>query len=299
MKAYNGVLALATSMIKGVNKHGATAKVKQNTEEAITADRSAAVAAADNLDVGRQLAGSLRATFFAARSEVRRLAMLARDVLKPIFGNEYNESWDVAGFVGSIEIPKDAIALEQLAEKLKLFFAAHPEHEVAIREITSAKFAALFTALSEARVAVDDQDAAVQQLTVVRDDAFAALRKRMRGLIDELTQLLDPMDPLWLAFGLNRPGAEETPDAPTGVVASLIAATTVALKWTVPARAEYFHVWQKLHGAETEYVAVASPADPNVTLENLPSSTTLDFVVTALNDGGESQYSEVITVTTH
>jgi len=298
IQTYNGALALATSLIKGVNKHGLAAKVKQNTEDVITADRTAAVTAADTLDVGRQLARTLRVTFFAARSEARRLAMLARDILKPIFGNEYNESWDITGFVGSIGIPKDILELEQLLEKLKLFFAANPQYEVAVREVTSAKFAALFTALSEARMAVAEQDAVVQQLTVVRDNAFTTLRKRMRGLIDELTLLLDPMDPLWLAFGLNRPGADETPEAPTGLMATLVSATTAALKWTVPPRTEYFRVWQKIHGSDGDYVAVASPTDPDVTLETLPAASTIDIVVTALNNGGESAFSEVVTITT-
>ena len=34
----------------------------------------------------------------------------------------------------------------------------------------------------------------------------------MTGLIEELTQLLDGDDPLWLAFELVPPDSEDTPD---------------------------------------------------------------------------------------
>ncbi|MDB6026346.1 MAG: hypothetical protein JWM68_2569 [Verrucomicrobiales bacterium] len=299
IKTLNGALALATSMIKGVNKYGVIAKIKQNTEEAITADRAAVVAAADTLDVGRQLLRGLRATFFDAREQVRRFIMATRDILKPIFGSEYNENWDVTGFVGSIAVPKAQEDLEQLAEKLKLFFAANPTLEVAVRQITSVQAATLFTAMSNARTAVEDQEAVVQQLMIGRDKAFDTLQIRMRGLIGELTQLLDPMDPLWLAFGLNRPGAIETPDVVENVMVTLIGATTAAAKWTAPPRAEHYRVWMRVVGVDADFVAIASPTDPDVTLESLPANKTIEIAVSAVNNGGEGARSEVITIVTH
>jgi hypothetical protein len=40
-------------------------------------------------------------------------------------------------------------------------------------------------------------------------------------------------------------------------------------------------------------------ADLDFTIENLPTGAAIDIVVTAVNYGGESPVSEVITITTH
>ena len=45
-----------------------------------------------------------------------------------------------------------------------------------------------------------------------------AKRKRTTGLIEELTQLLDGDDPLWLAFELVPPDSEDTPDQVSDLV---------------------------------------------------------------------------------
>jgi hypothetical protein len=75
--------------------------------------------------------------------------------------------------------------------------------------------------------------------------------------------------------------------------------TAAAVKWNTAARAEYYRVWIKVHGSTEDYAAVGSPADLDFTNENLPASSTIDIVVSAVNNGGEFAVSEVITVTTH
>ena len=110
---------------------------------------------------------------------------------------------------------------------------------------------------------------------------------------------ISPMDPRWLAFGFNLPGAQETPDVPANISAVLVGPTAVAVKWEASARASYYRVWMKVHGTEGDYTAVGSPADLDFTIENLPANTALDIVVTAVNDGGESAVSEPVIVNTH
>ena len=60
-----------------------------------------------------------------------------------------------------------------------------------------------------------------------------------------------------------------------------------------------YRVWIKIHDAEVDYTAIGSPSDLDFTLENLPANSTVDIVVSAVNNGGESAVSDVITVTTH
>ena len=63
----------------------------------------------------------------------------------------------------------------------------------------------------------------------VRDAAVTKLRNRMSGLMNELGQLLDDNDPLWLAFGLNQPGARQltvTPWAPQSSARLMVSCLT-------------------------------------------------------------------------
>ena len=88
------------------------------------------------------------------------------------------------------------------------------------------------------------------------------------------------------------PGATETPDVVEGIQATLLGVTTAA-------RADYYRVFMKIHGAEGDYTPLGSPSDPDFTLESLPVNSMIDIVVTAVNNVGESPVSQVVTVTTH
>ncbi|MDB6025731.1 MAG: hypothetical protein JWM68_1954, partial [Verrucomicrobiales bacterium] len=125
------------------------------------------------------------------------------------------------------------------------------------------------------------------------------LRKRIRDVINELNMRLDPLDERWLAFGLNKPGALDMPDVPENITAILIGPNAAAMKWDAAARATYYRVWKRVIGVDAEPVAVGSPADIDFTLENLPAASTIEIYVSAVNNGGESQLSEKITITTH
>jgi fibronectin type 3 domain-containing protein len=82
------------------------------------------------------------------------------------------------------------------------------------------------------------------------------------------------------------------------VIAVLIGPNAVAVKWTGAARAEYYRVWKKVVGVDEEFIALNSPHDLDYTIEGLPANATVQIVVTAVNNGGESAKSEVVTVTT-
>ena len=132
-----------------------------------------------------------------------------------------------------------------------------------------------------------------------KDAKLEAIRKSLRDLINELSALMGPLDQRWKAFGFNMPGADETPDSPDGLSVILIGPNAAAMKWNAAARAAYYRVWMKIHGSNDDYVAMGSPADLDFTLENLPANSTIDIVVTAVNNGGESAVSQVVTIVTH
>ncbi len=294
----NGVLALLAAMHAGAVEHGETTGLSHVTAALLLATRTAAVLARDALESGKQLLRERRDALSEAMEEARVFIALSRDVLKPIFGNQYNERWAITGFAGSLAVPITFEDINALLESLKTFFAANPTLVLDPR-VTSAQAQTLFEALSNARHALELQRTVVDDLMTERDAKFAAASKVMTNLISELGTVLEPLDARWLSFGLNKPGALETPDTVTDVVATLIGPTAAALKWTTTARAEFYHVWKRVEGVDEDYVLVGSPADLDFTIENLPTNARIDVCVSAVNNGGEGPRSEAVAVLTH
>jgi hypothetical protein len=50
---------------------------------------------------------------------------------------------------------------------------------------------------------LNDKETEIAQLMALRDAKFEELRRRIRFTIDELSGVLDPLDPRWTAFGLS------------------------------------------------------------------------------------------------
>jgi hypothetical protein len=71
------------------------------------------------------------------------------------------------------------------------------------------------------------------------------LKKRIRELISELEQLLASEDPRWDAFGLNAPGAPETPEAPDNLILTPGTPGHVLADWSDARRVTAFgSVWR-------------------------------------------------------
>jgi len=239
---------------------------------------------------------ALKTTASTTRTHLRK----GRDVLKPFFGYTYSNLWTQLGYSNdSLEITDKPEDQQAMLQALRTYYTSHPTFEVPLLNLTAAHTDAVILALRAAQNAVAAQETAVETAMNIRDEKAAAMRTRVSMVVDELSQVLGPLDPRWLTFGLNMPGADETPDQVTGVKVTLIGPTAAAMKWNASARAQYYRVWMKVHGADGDYLAVGSPADLDFTIENLPANSTIDIVVTALNDGGESPVSEVVTITTH
>ena len=101
---------------------------------------------------------------------------------------------------------------------------------------------------------------------------------------------------MWLAFGLNEPGAASTPDVPEAV--SVVPGTPGVLhvNWPAARLAMHYRVWKQIVGTDANPIAVASPTDTEATLSGLPSGATVKITVTSVNDAGESTPSTEISV---
>ncbi|MDB6029305.1 MAG: hypothetical protein JWM68_5528 [Verrucomicrobiales bacterium] len=295
----NGVVTTSEKLAEGSALYALLLGMAHGTAAFLLADRQAAVTGRKNHEDAKDLMRSLRLDLDATRFASRGLSMLMRDNLKPILGTEFNSRWGVVGYDGSLETAFSVDDLILQMEAFGAYFGANPAHEIASKDVTAAKAHEMRAALIAGRQAVNDQEAKVGQSMELRDAKFELLRKRIRLTIDELHEFLPPLDPRWKSFGLNMPGADETPDVPTNIFAILIGPNAAALKWNAAPRASYYRVWKRVLGVDAEPVAVGSPADVDFTMENLPANATIEIYVSAVNNGGESQLSEKVTITTH
>ncbi len=291
-------VAKGRSILAGITEVGAGVTLTYNPSEDIHTDLVNAIMARGNCDQAKETKTTRRETLFVAVADTQKFVRGTRDLFKMRWGNVHTERFAAIGFRTGFEVSDSVDDLQDLLEAIKGYFAANPTQEVP-GLFTAAQAQALLDALNAAKNAVTMQEGEIANLLTIRDAKFEALRQRISGVYQELLMQLDPLDARWLKFGFNLPGADATPELVTGVKVTLIGPTAAAVKWEAAERASYYRVWTKIHGSEGDYVAMGSPADLDFTIENLPANSTIDIVVTAVNNGGESPVSEVITITTH
>jgi hypothetical protein len=298
-KKIPALLTLAGEAAAGAGTHGATIPLLVNTQANITADVNPVLDALAAYGAAKSVLKA-RHGVVQEKTKVGRLFLtVSRDSFKPTLGFEYNRLWDETGLEGSLGITAlDSVVLP-LLKSFERFMTDHPEMEVAAKNITADRASELFEELKAARILVNEQQNVLSDALALRNTRVRALRTRVRGLINELAQKMGPLDNRWLAFGLNKPGAAETPDPVQNLVATVIGPGVVAMKWDAAARAKYYHVYKKVLGVDVAPVLVGSPADIDFNLEGLPAGKTIEIYVTAVNTGGDGVKSNVVTLTTH
>ena len=283
------LFSLAEDMADGCQSHEVAVGLKQNKEAdlraALTAARTAETAYATAKGDKDTLSTALR----LADSNARALLKAARAVLAQSLGESWSAVWEPTGFPNqSTAVPATQEERLNLCASLKAYFTANPAKENAPLAVTAANAEVKFTALSDARQAVNNGNTAAGQKRDARDTAVTALKARVRGLIAELGQLLPATDPRWDAFGLNAPGAAETPDAPEALVLTPGAPGHLLADWADARRADRYRVWVKVEGVDADFRAAATVTDSDATLNTFPSGRTVRVRVTAANDAGES-----------
>ena len=126
--------------------------------------------------------------------------------------------------------------------------------------------------------------------------ALKTLVKRIGSLARELGDIVWPNDPIYLSFGLNMPGSLSIPSVPTNLIAVLVGPVAAALKWDRAERASRYRLYKKTVGVDADFVLVETRDDLDFVLEGLTANSTTQVAVSAVNDGGESAKSEVVTI---
>lgn len=291
------MISQSISVTSGLAQYGLALNLKYVSSAEITAARSAVVDANAALVTGRDVLRQRYAAKAVLCKEMRALAMLCRETLKPSLGSEYSTAWNSVGFLNSLRAPQKTEKLEGMAETMEGFFIDNPTLELPPR-VTAVRFGELRAGMSSARTAAELQETAVKNLLKDRDEKLDALYRLLLLLVSELDITLDPMDARWLSFGFRIPGILRTPEVPTGVIAALTGTDAVTMKWSRATRARHYRVWKKVIGMDTEFVPVGNPADLDFLLEGLPGNSNVEIAVSAVNETGESARSKVVLVTT-
>lgn len=256
---------------------------------------AAMLTARTSAQLGNNTVRARKAAVRTAMSGCKLFLTLAREILKPHLGGQYSQDWDITGFVGSLTIPRTAAKMQLILAVLKAYLLANPTRENAPLNVTAAQATLLLTQLQAAVGALNLQQTDTAGFRTTRIENRNELRLTLRMLVATLTVKMPPLDDRWLSFGLNKPGAEETPPAPEGLEVVVLGPNTLSAKWPATPRAEYYRLWLRVNG-EAELASLGTCADLNFLFEQLPANAQVEVAISAGNTGGESAKSEIVLV---
>ncbi|MBI5685418.1 MAG: fibronectin type III domain-containing protein [Verrucomicrobia bacterium] len=288
---------LAKDAADGVARHGAAIGIQQNTQDAIRADWKAHDDASSAYLSARVDALNATKTLNAACADGRKWLLMARDVFKTVFGKKPGKVWRGVGWPEhTTAVPRDDGKLAIIIESSGKYLADHPELEAPSLGLTAARAEALAKALRAARSNRNHKKAERMRTKQERAAAEKKLRRRMRGVIGELGQLLDPQAGHWKSFGLKQPGKPDSPPKVKNTRAKAVGGGRLLVEWDAAARAEYYQIHLMVLGRDTEFALLESPRDRQKMLDGLPVDATVRLKVRAMNETGHSPFGEVVEV---
>ena len=279
------ILALAIKAKDGATAHPEIA-LTQNTAAKIQTDLMAAQAKEAEYQGAITAIVPLQEAYLTAIDGAYTFAQRAKDVLKVRCGSQHGALWNTTGFTSALKVPATWDGLRVLLGSLGTYFSANAAHEVAAMTVTAASAAALTAALDATRGAVVGARQAAATNYTARETAFATLRVRLRGLADELKQLIGRVDVRWRVFGLKVPAEAAVPRQPEHLVVINDTPLQLLLRCDAVAYADHYRWWRRSHNAPGEPEAMGSSELPMFLLENLSGGTHWDIFVSAVNSSG-------------
>lgn len=219
----------------------------------------------------------------------REFVTIVRDLQKHRLGTRFSREWETLGFQGNIQIPMKWEPLSVLLGAM----AGQLENHAAMRNqelnITAERAVELQDALAEAVALVNQSKSECERLFNERAKLVTRGRRLMRKVINDLAFELDPLDPRWAEFGLNKPGARSRPEAPEGLTMVAMGENGAAIKWPAVPLTGHYRVWMQVEG---RMVQVGRTVAPVFVLKSMPNGAQL--AVSAVNNKGESNRSAPI-----
>ena len=293
--------ALADRMADGCHLHEVTIGIKQNTEAVMRAaslglKNAQMVAGAAKADVGAK-SEALKADDETATTTLVNCRLRLINLL----GQFWSAAWEATGFPDqSTAIPDKQDKRLTLLENLALYFTNNPTKESADLGATAAICTAGAALLSDARQAHVTAKSNLKTKLGLRDDAFIALRKRIRGLIDELTTILPDDDPRWEDFGLTTPANPSAPEGIASLAADAPGDGKIHLEWSYSIRMVGTRLLTKrTTGAviDPDFISAGTVEGLEKTLPGFVAGVIVEVKAVPYNDGGDGPASPVATVT--
>ena len=290
-------IAAGEDLCDGLNQHDAAIGIAQNTYALTRADLDALIAAQNALLAAQGAEPAAYATLRSADSNGKGFLARAIKVLAISLGDQWSDEWLATGLPdNSVGIPRTQDTRFAALGAMQAYFTANPAKENAPLNVTAATVGALYIAVSDARQAVGNALTLSKNKLMARDDKKDAFRTRFRGAVNELEQRLQPDDAMWYDFGLNRPADPSQPGQPSNVHATPLGNGRVLVQVDGARRANSFNYYKKLIGTDAQPFKLLNTQGTQQTFENLPIGATVEFTVAGVNNAGEGQTSDPVSV---
>ena len=291
------LLALCEDLGDGIHQHEAAISIKQNTEAVFRTDLTAARTASDTFNAATGAEPAAYSAQRTADSNAKGFLAAAIGVLKNYLGSQWSQAWEATGLPGqSTGIPRTLDDRFNAIAGLRAYLTATPAYENAPLNVTAARADALFAALGAARQTVANAMSLTQQCQQAREQKIATLRRRYRGTVDEIGQLIGSEDARWYDFGLNRPADPATPGQVATVHVAAGGPGILLISWDGARRADYFRVYKQEIGTDAAPVFQARTSETTLTLTALPTGKTLRITLAGANPAGEGPQSSPVDV---
>jgi len=278
----------------GASSIGAGIPLLINTAAFIGTDLSAAQVAQLDYKTVRGGLSELSEALRTQRGLAYDFCFTARDILRVYCGREWGEAWLVAGFEEGQAVPRSYAELRELLVALNNYFSLNPTHENEAVGITAALASTRLVALQSAHEVINARWASIEAKVQLRDARVAALRRRLSGLGKELSQRLGDLDPRWLEFGFNLPGAPTTPEVPVDVVVTPLPGAQLQVACAPSPNATHYRFYYQRPIVDPAPIAAGNAEDPLFVIEGLTAGQAYLVYVSAVNAGAESELSEPV-----
>ena len=299
-KNFSDLLRLASECKAGATALGASIPLVLNTGSIISSDRANLVQS--QVVYRGSLSGlpELRLNLKQARQEGRAFATKTRNWLEYSLGSTHSLRWSDVGFDNnSLRIPRDDAGLVALLERMYLYLQANasqanPDPKV---NVTAVRGQAAWAALDGVINAMNTKEEQIATKKDARDQAADGLRRRLRGLVNELGQHLADTDQRWRRFGLNLPAAPNVPAVPRDVKVNTDTPGEFHITCARSANATSYRFFTLRPGVDEEPVFAGNSPAPMFDLHDLRPGDEYQVLVTAVNAGAESRLSNPVSAT--
>lgn len=285
------------SALAGINKYGVALGLPAGLGAILSAHETELTALHNTYQTAKTAAKNATAAKSAALKAARIFVAKVRELNKPTVGYKYSQFWDAFGLTGNLRIPGKVEPMLVTLPTMGGHLTDNPQFGSEDAGLTGAQAGVLETNLTNTRTATAETKSALQQANNARRAKAKLVQLALRELFSILLFKLDPLDPRWLEFGFKKPGASPVPEAPEGVMALVLGGNNISVKWSAAARAEHYRIWMRVSGA-TEWTSLGSSVDLAFLIENAPSNAQVEVAVSAVNNGGQSEKSTIVTVVT-